>query len=403
MDESAKLLLEGLSCALRGESVSWQPGAVSSWPALRRLAAAHSVLPLLAHAVWDSPAAASDPAAVKSLCARARQLVISQARRTADFLLLYRELQRHGLRPVVMKGIICRSLYPCPEQRPSVDEDLLVAPDAFMACHELLLSLGFRLAEQDVSVETESEVSYRHPVTQLYLEVHRSPFPPESAAYGDFNALFSDSLEKAVPFPCLGTTLYTLPPTDHLLFLICHAHKHFLHSGVGIRQLCDIGMFAERYRGEIDWPRVYRDCAAYRIEYIAAAFFRIAEKHLGFSMPAVFSGLQLDEMPLLEDILAGGLYGTEDEDRLRSGTLTLDAVAAERQGRKRRGLLATLFPPSSTLATRFPYLRKRPWLLPLAWLQRAVGYLKKKELSAGSSIRIGEQRIAMLKQYHVID
>ena len=403
MDESAKLLLDGLSCALRGENVSWQAGTVSSWPALRHLAMAHYVLPLLAHAAWDSPAAASDPAAVKSLCAKARELVTAQARRTGDFLLLYRELQQRGLTPIIMKGIVCRSLYPCPELRPSVDEDLLAQPGTFLDCHRALLSLGFHILEEGISPETAAEISYRHPETFLYLELHRYPFPPDSEAYGDFNGLFADAAQRAVPLSLQETTLYTLSPTDHLLFLICHAHKHFLHSGVGIRQICDIGIFAEHYRSEIDWQRVYQDCSAYRIEYIAAAFFRIAERHLGFSMPPVFSDLQVDEMPLLEDILSGGLYGTQDEDRLHSGTLTLDAVAAERSGRRRRGLLATLFPSAPTLATRYPYLRKKPWLLPLAWLQRAFGYLKKRDLSAGSSIRIGEQRIDMLRQYHVID
>ena len=133
MDDSSKLLLQALSCALRGESVSWEPGSVNDWPRLRYLAAAHSVLPLLAHALWDSPIAAAEPAQVKSMAFRARQLVMAQAQHTGDFLLLYRELQRRGLSPVVMKGIVCRSLYPFPEQRPSVDEDLLIEPEKTMA------------------------------------------------------------------------------------------------------------------------------------------------------------------------------------------------------------------------------------------------------------------------------
>ena len=44
--------------------------------------------------------------------------------------------------------------------------------------------------------------------------------------------------------------------TDHLLYLILHALKHFLYSGFGIRQVCDIALFSERYRDEIDWSRV---------------------------------------------------------------------------------------------------------------------------------------------------
>ena len=403
MDDSSKLLLQALACALHGESVPWEAGSVSSWPELRHLAAMHSVLPLLAQALWDSPIASAEPAPVRALAVRAKQLVTAQAQRTGDFLLLYRELRRRGLSPVVMKGIVCRSLFPCPDQRPSVDEDLLIPPDAYMAYHEAFLDLGFQLAEKDLSLQDEPEIPYQHPETHLYIELHKYPFPPGSKAYGDCNAPFANALDRAVPFTYLDTALRTLSPTDHMLFLICHAYKHFLHSGVGIRQLCDIGMFARHYDGEIDWPRVVSECASLRIEHMAAAMFRIAEQWLKLPMPAAFADLQTDEGPLLEDILTAGLYGTVDEDRLHSGTLTLDAVAAGKSGRKRRGLLATLFPSAGTLSTRYPYLRKRPWLLPFAWLQRAAGYLRKPQVRAGASMRIGEERIKLLRQYQVID
>ena len=74
MDDSSKLLLQALACALHGESVPWEAGSVSSWPELRHLAAAHNVLPLLAQALWDSPIAAAEPAPVRALALRAKQL-----------------------------------------------------------------------------------------------------------------------------------------------------------------------------------------------------------------------------------------------------------------------------------------------------------------------------------------
>ena len=101
-------------------------------------------------------------------------------------------------------------------------------------------------------------------------------------------------------------------------------------------------------------------------------------------------------------MMSGGLYGVVDEDRLHSGSMTLDAVAAQKRGRRRRSLAASLFPPASSLAGRYPSLRKRPWLLPLAWVQRTVGYLKKRRASA-ASVRIGEKRVELLKQYGMID
>ena len=396
------LLLEALSAALRGEGVSWEKGCVASWNALLRLARAHNVLPMVAQAVWDDPALRED-AAIRALSRAARRLVIFQAQRTGDFHLLYRHLHEVGLNPVVMKGLVCRSLYPYPEQRPSVDEDLLIAPEDFSRYHETLLRLGFSLADPDIDPEAEHELAYVKPPSHLYLEVHKQAFLPDSESYGDCNVLFEEALNRTVSVQIDGMSFRTLAPTDHLLYLLCHAYKHFLHSGVGIRQVCDMGMFAEQFGAEVDWARIVRGCASIRIDRFAAALFRIAEQHLGFPLPEAFSAYDVDTGPLLEDILSGGLYGTVDEDRLHSGSITLDAVAAQKRGRKRRGILASLFPSVSSLSGRYPYLREKPWLLPAAWVQRIGGYLKKRKVSAAASVHAGEQRIELLKKYGIID
>ena len=115
----------------------------------------------------------------------------------------------------------------------------------------------------------------------------------------------------------------------------------FLYSGVGIRQVCDIAIFTAQYEAEIDWECIVRDCASIRIDRFAAALFRVADRHLGFTVPEAFSGYDVDEGPLLEDMLAGGMYGTADEDRLHSASITLDAVAAQRQRRGAKGIPET--------------------------------------------------------------
>ena len=401
LDQNGKLLLDALSAAMRGEGVFWQEESVS-WPKLQRLARSHNVLPLLAQAVWDGSVDGM-PAGASTLKTAAARITVSQAQRTGDFLLLYRFLNGRGLQPAVMKGIVCRALYPCPEQRPSVDEDFLVDPAEFPAYHAALLEYGLHPAEADADPAAAYEVTYESRENGLCIELHKQPFPPDSEAYGDCGRLFDGALGRTVELPIGGERIRTLCPTDHLLYLICHAYKHFLHSGVGIRQVCDIAMFIERFGGQIDWEWVVSGCAEIRIERFAAAMFRITERHLGFAMPAAFAAYDVDELPLLIDMLTGGLYGTEDADRLHSGSMTLDAVAAQKQGRGRRSLLASLFPSASSLAGRYPYLRRCPWLLPVAWGQRFAGFLKKRDNSAAATIRIGGERIELLKQYGVID
>jgi hypothetical protein len=317
-------------------------------------------------------------------------------------LLLLRELDAHGLRPAVLKGAVCRSLYPEPEQRASSDEDLLIPQEEFPAYHEALLANGLRLLDPAAPTDGADEVTYVDPERDLYLELHMRLFPSNSGAYGDFNRLFADVLSRTVEMELYGTRICTLAPTDHLLFLLCHAYKHILHGGVGIRQLCDICLFAREYAGEIEWTQVRRACAELRIETLAAAFFRAGERHLDIPAPSAFADLTLDEEPLVHDCLTGGLYGADDPDRLHSSTLTLEAVAAGKQGRKQRGLVKALFPSANTLAGRFSYLRKRPWLLPAAWTQRFVGYLREKS-APSRSLQIGQERIELLRQYGLLD
>ena len=135
---------------------------------------------------------------------------------------------------------------------------------------------------------------------------------------------------------------------------------------------------------------------------LSAAFFRVGERWLGIPAPEQFAELRPDEEPLLHDCLTGGLYGANDPDRLHSSTLTLEAAAAEKCGRRRHGALRAIFPPVEPLSHRFPYLRKHSWLLPVAWAQRILQYLREKG-SPARSLQIGEERIALLRRYRVLE
>ena len=401
MTGGAECFLRALRCALRKEPAAWaEPVSDEVWRELLRLAREHSVLPLLAQATYDG--GSLPEARRRTLVSQARQLTVYQARLTAEFLLLYEYLAEQGLRPLVMKGIVCRNLYPYPEQRSSVDEDLLIRPEELDTYHRVLTEYGL------VRVEPfdADEVSYRDDGRGLYIEVHTAPFPASSKAYGDCTLLFDGVMDRSVDITIYGVSIRTLAPTDHLLYLICHAYKHFLYSGVGIRQVCDIAMFTEAYRGGIDWGRVRENCESIRVDRFAAALFGIDAKHLGFAVPEVFRGIEVYESDLLEDILSGGLYGTNSLDRAHSSTLTLDAVASDRSGKRRGGVLRSVFLPAAKLRGRFPYLRRYPVLLPVAWGQRIWGYLSRRNGTAihpARSIEIGKRRIDLLKEYGIID
>jgi hypothetical protein len=330
------------------------------------------------------------------------QIVMTQTRRTAAFHELYRKLAQQGLWPLVLKGLVCRNLYPQPDDRPSSDEDLLIEAASFSVVHSALLECGLCCDCPEPTAQVD-EITYS--VSDLRLELHLSLFQTDSSAYGHLNALFAGVHERSVALEIDGSPIRTLSPTDHLLYLICHAYKHFLHSGVGIRQVCDIAFLADRCGREIDWNHIRKCCDEVRIAYFAAALFSIASRHLGFSMPLVFSLLHVDERAMLRDMLSGGVYGAVDENRQHSATITLGAVSKQQGGGGFSGFLNAVFLPLESMESGYPYLKKRPWLLPAAWLDRVIHYISHlgKGVSPAASIRIGAQRVELLKEYRIIE
>lgn len=377
------------------------------WEYLLNLSSEQEILPLVLDTCIREASLKAIPKE-KYLRWQQRAITIStrQIVQTNEFLTLMLHAQARGLNPVILKGIVCRNLYPKPMLRPSVDEDLLILPKDIELWHHFLLSEGLSADDPDADREKAEELSYHKENSPTYIELHKVLFSENSEAYGDLEGLFRGVFERAVEVQIEDVTLRTLAPTDHFLYLLCHAYKHFLHAGVGIRQIADMALFANAYGDDIDWKYVFDSCKKVHIETIAAGMLKIAYKYLTLkTVPAPFSEMRIEEAPLLEDILTGGLYGMSDINRAHSGNMTLDAVAARRQGRRRRGVWRSLFPGRNYLQSRFPYAKKHSVLLPAAWVQRIIEYLRKDRLNPGNpaqSIQIGQARIDLLKKYKII-
>ena len=413
MNEIQTLFLSALQAGLRQESVNWtQSFTPETWAALFRLASAHQVLPIVYEAVYACPAAKGE-ALLSSYKRQAVLSVMQQTMKTSAFLDLYGFLTDAGVTPLVVKGIVCRNLYPKPDHRPSSDEDLLIPAEEFSRCHQAMLDYGMVLAEPELDLESAYEVPYRKPGSPLYIELHKRLFPQNSAAYGDLNRFFLSVHSRAIPLTVNGKCIYTMDHTDHLFYLICHALKHFLHSGFGLRQVGDIALFANAYGTHVDWLRLLTCCQEIHGEIFAAALFRIGEIYLTLDpekagMPEQWRAIAVDEQPLLEDLLDSGVYGDATLSRKHSSNITLDAVAAEKHGKRAAGLRTTLFPEAKQLEGRYPYLKGKPYLLPVAWASRMAHYGKETlghrdgSNRASGAVKIGTQRVELLRAYGIL-
>jgi hypothetical protein len=137
--------------------------------------------------------------------------------------------------------------------------------------------------------------------------------------------------------------------------------------------------------------------------------FRMGQQHLTFDpekacWPACWQEISVDCTAMLEELLQAGVFGNSDMNRKRSSNITLDAVASQKLGRKKGGLLRSLFPRATSLQGRYLWLKKFPFLLPIAWLCRIFTYGKThSSTDAAESIKIGNARVALMRQYGILD
>lgn len=377
------------------------PAESVDWPAVFALAGQQKLLPILFEAVRKTPAAEENAALFAVTKQQVIGQVLNQTVRSAEFSDLYHKLRSARLHPIVVKGQLCSRLYPLKDHRISADDDLYIPDAEFMACHEQLLANGLRTDTPADELSTADEVSYTKNGSPLYIELHRHLFDSAEDAHDELNHFFAD----LKPVEIDG--FLAMPPHEHLLYLILHAYKHFVRSGIGLRQFCDIGLWARAYHDEIDWQILHDQCASVHAATFAAAAFRIAKDYLGiaFDLSTPWDA-SIDVEPLLHDSLCGGVYGSNDLTRLHSSTVTLNAVKASRTGEK-SSVLRTVFPKREYLEQRYPYLKKRPYLLPVAWMQRIAHYAGEKKTgadsSASGSIKLAKERIELMKQYDIMD
>ena len=389
--------LEAFRLSLKNETVFWKYGLKESeWSALMKEAQKNLVLPMIYETVY--PLERFPLETMASFKQSAIEQVLTQIQRENTFRSVYSLILHEGCKPIVLKGIICRHTYPLPDHRQSWDEDIWIQKEEFEICDKVLVSNGFKR----ISPMEDHEIVYKEQKSQLIIEVHTSLFPQESKAYGSLNGYFKDVEIKKIQIE--DTEYYTLNDTDHLFYLICHMYKHFLHFGAGIRQLTDILMYAKAYK--VDWERLWKQCKEIHADLFVAALFSIGRKYLDMetTFPEEWMKQAREEEALLKDILDAGMQAQTSSVRIHSATMTLNAVEKGKRGKK-SSVWKSLFPSVESLKSRYKYVDKRMYLLPIAWAHRIVYYLvnQKSKKSLKKTIQIGKNRIELLKRIGIIE
>lgn len=374
------------------------------WRRLMKLSADHKLRAVVYDTLWSTPGFCGGDQKLAAAWKRETILqAITQAARTEQLLQLTQAMEDAHIRYAVVKGAVCRAMYTKPDLRPSGDEDILIAEEDLSICSHLFTENGMvRMAEADDSV-----THWFDRQSGLHVELHTELFSSHRTTDMLLNSCFTKQLSRTVFSTVSVASLRTLDPTYHFLFLVCHAMKHFISGGFGIRTLCDIVTFAETYGAEIDQQTVYvwleKVCGRVFLDQLLDIGRSWLEFDLDSSPWELSKPANSEEM--LEDILDAGVYGQSTMSRRHSGALVLRAAE---EGQTRPSVIRAAFPPKEQLVGRYPILEKQPVLLPVMWVHRLGAYglelikSSKKDNSLRESVTLGKRRTEMMIRYGII-
>lgn len=391
INEKIKIcFLKAVSAGLHRKTIDNPSFTAEEWRSLFDLSAEQTLLPVVFESVYTL--------LPKDLEIEYRRvsvkLISDQVQRTNQFLRVYRELQKAGIEPLVIKGIICRNTYDLSDWRISSDEDIFIPRDDFSRFHQAMCRIGFQSSPPNY--ESEHETVYKG--GGITIEGHWELFPQESHQWKYMNALADDILRRAYHIDIDGVSILTPEPTDHMVYLLLHAMKHFALAGVGIRQICDIATWGNKY--QIDWARVKETTNSCGATLFTEAIIDAANQYFGLPVPEGWH--PIDCTDLIQDSLEGGVYGHSTEDRLHSASIT--STSTGDNALELKNLLRAVFPNRKAMEINYPWVSKSLLLLPAGWCVRLLRYaisIIRKEVSPIRSIEIGRRRVRLLREYNV--
>ena len=313
--------------------------------------------------------------------------------------------EEHKLPFIIFKGCVLADLYPQYIQRSSCDTDIFIEHEYRQQAIDMLVEAGYIINEEHSKNEVCVLKYSKYPHT---IELH-------SCLWEDYEGKRLDILksfgltdeDKLIELETSGYKVTTLGYEEHLIYQLFHIIKHFSLEGVGMKYLADITLYVDAYGKYIDYSHMWERLEQLDYAKFSHYLFAICIEFLGMD-DAILTGRQMamgDEFyEFMIDLFNGGVMYEDKHDKWQILGMMTPYFTGEKKGAKRKigRKLAVIFPRARDLQDNYPYVNKYPFLLPVAWIHKAVKYLikynKKSDswYSAGEKLNVAEHRIDLM-------
>lgn len=361
---TSEQLLYLMACVLQGVSAREEILADADLKQLLIMARKHSVASMVCMALEKTAIFASaDEAAKKQWLEVKNKAVRKNMLLDAERKAILHELEIQGIWYMPLKGSILKDWYPKPGMREMADNDILFDPSGREQVREIFQNRGYKT----ISFRKGNHDVYEK-VPIYNFEMHVSLF---HGTYKELTEQYENVKERLLPVD--GTAYqFAFTPEDFYVFALAHAHKHYSHSGTGVRTLADIYVM-ERHLGDI----MDRDEVEQKLTQLGIADYEqhsrvLAEKLFSAVRPLAETELTEDEKEMLLYYCNATTYGTVD-NRVNNRLHELQENSEDiKLWTKVKYCCVRLFPGREFCKFAYPFVYKHPWTLPFFWVWRIV-------------------------------
>ncbi len=366
-------LLRGYVC---GQKLNALPTA--DWQALYDLAQSHNVTGLVGRILADLPADHRPPEALAVAFRQAMgQTLMAYEKRMAAVQVMEQTLTDAHIPYLMVKGACTAAAYPDPSLRTSGDTDIVLTPDNQQKAVRTLEQRGFakKVTHDDVVMLTlrgfEFELHTRlESINDGSRALLANPFAPEVAYNKSKN-------------------IWVLQPVFAVYYTVLHLLHHIKTGGAGVRMLLDTDLLLRKDPALA--PKVLELAARSGLARSFGCILALCKQWLDTPLPCSVPALDTDTVEKFAAvILGGGVFGHGNGN---TGAVFLARQKAANGSKTPFTRLAALFrycfPKADYMAYQFPYLIRRPWLLPFAYLHRFChGLFRNRTHSAAALLAI---------------
>lgn len=347
-------LLRGYVC---GQKLNALPTA--DWQALYDLAQSHNVTGLVGRILADLPADHRPPEDLAVAFRQAMgQTLMAYEKRMAAVQVMEQTLTDAHIPYLTVKGACTAAAYPDPSLRTSGDTDIVLTPDNQQKAVRTLEQRGFakKVTHDDVVMLTlhgfEFELHTRlESINDGSRALLANPFAPEVAYNKSKN-------------------VWVLQPVFAVYYTVLHLLHHIKTGGAGVRMLLDTDLLLRKDPSLA--PKVLELAARSGLARSFGCIFALCKQWLDTPLPCSVPALDTDTVEKFAAvILGGGVFGHGNGNTGAVFLARQKAVKGDNTPFTRLvALFRYCFPKADYMAYQFPYLIRRPWLLPFAYLHR---------------------------------